>query len=138
MRRFQRSSRYSSTISPTRHKRTIGRSSWSRRSTTTAHPPASTLSSEEMEIRIGKFGNLKNIVNCKYSLKRGIVFLEEFQPEIISAHSTLIGCSIAPNIKEHFGLFKNVHIAVGSVLAGTFAHCFSCSRSVPADAVWHQ
>ena len=54
---------------------------------------------EEMEIRIGKFGNLKNIANCKYSLKRGIVFLEEFQPEIISAHSTLIGCSIAPNIK---------------------------------------
>jgi hypothetical protein len=52
-----------------------------------------------MEIRIGKVGNLKNIANCKYSLKRGIVFLEEFQPEIISAHSTLIGCSIAPNIK---------------------------------------
>jgi len=50
-----------------------------------------------MEIRIGKFGNLKNIANCKYSFKRGIVFLEEFQPEIISAHSTLIG--IAPNIK---------------------------------------
>jgi hypothetical protein len=38
---------------------------------------------------LGKFGNLKNVANSKYSLERRIIFVSEFQPEIISDHSTL-------------------------------------------------